>query len=109
MIQGDGMKYLLGFFIVFIVSACGAATEHLDLVQPYMDQINQLQSEKEEILNKDELTEIDKSKIENIDEEIDRITDDVNSVSRRYEEKNREKFETKNFYEGDRDTDPLLR
>ena len=103
------MKFLLGILIVFIVLACGAATEHLELVQPYMDQIHQLQSEKDEILDKDELTEIDKLKIENIDEEIDRISDDVNEVSRRYEEKNRETFETKNFYEGDRDTDPLLR
>ncbi len=56
-------------------------------------------SEKEKIQSKEYLSEIDKVRIEYIGVEIDRITLETNDVSKRFEENNRDIYETKNFYE----------
>mgnify|MGYP000014330766 CR=1 FL=1 len=93
------------FFVVmtcWLCLSCGASSDHLSLVHPYMEKIETLQSEKESIYLKDELSEIDRARLEYIDSEIERVTQEVNEVSRRYGEAHLEEYETSNFYKNER-------
>jgi hypothetical protein len=88
-----GLLTLCSFLV-----ACAAA-QNLNLVEPYLKQIEVLESEKKKNQSKGCLSEIDKIHIEYIDIEIDRITLEVNDVSKRFEKNNSDIYETKNFYE----------
>ena len=91
------MKIIGLLILCSFLMAC-AASQHVDLVEPYLKKIEALESEKEKIQSKEYLSEIDKVRIEYIDVEIDRITLEANDVSKRFEENNRDIYETKNFY-----------
>ncbi len=100
------------FSLVFVVvTGCGVASEHLEIVRPYLNQIETLEAQKVALIGDRDLTDLseeDQSIIDYLDSEIARVREQANDASRNYEINNRDNFETKNFYKGDNAFDVLI-
>lgn len=106
------MNKIYLILICIMVASCGVASEHLEIVRPYLNQIETLEAQKVALLRDRDLTDLsdqDQSKIDYLDSEIARVTEQANDASRNYEINNRDNFETKNFYKGDNTFDVLIR
>ena len=91
---------ILYILVCFSIFGCGVASQHLEVVRPFLEKIDSLENEKEKIEAKNKLTSNDKDRIDYINEEIIRLTDEANAASREYADHNRESYETDNFYNG---------
>ena len=103
------MRIVILYIVVcFSIFGCGVASQHLEVVRPFLEKIDPLETEKEKIEAKKNLTFNDKGRIDYINEEIIRLTDEANAASREYADHNRESYETDNFYNGSNTAEVLF-